>query len=65
LFHSERLPRLIVFALKDFGEENVSSVEIGKIRAILFKHETKDSVLKNIELAPAWIRKILLKMFEL
>jgi hypothetical protein len=56
---------LVVFALKDFGEGNVSSVEIEKIRAIVLKHETKDSVLKDIELAPAWIRKILLKMFEI
>jgi hypothetical protein len=56
---------LIVFALKDFGEGNVSSVEIEKIKIVLLKHETKDSVLKDIELAPAWIRKLLLKMFEI
>jgi hypothetical protein len=56
---------LVVFALKDFGEGNVSSVEIEKIRSILLQHETKDGLLKDIELAPAWIRKILLKMFEI
>jgi hypothetical protein len=56
---------LVVFALKDFGEGNVSSEEIEKIRSILLQHETKDSLLKDIELAPAWIRKILLKMFEI
>ena len=56
---------LIVFALKDFGEGNFSSAEIEKIKTIVLKHETKDSILKDIELAPAWIRKLLLKMFEI
>ena len=56
---------LIVFALKDLGEGNVSSVEIEKIRTIVLKYETIDSILKDIELAPAWIRKLLLKMFEI
>jgi hypothetical protein len=63
-FKSE-LIMLVVFALKDFREGNISSVEIEKIRSILLQHETKDSLLKDIELAPAWIRKILLKMFEI
>jgi len=56
---------LVVFALKDFGEGNFSSAEIEKIKAIVLKHETKDSVMRDIELAPAWIRKLLLKMFEI
>jgi hypothetical protein len=63
-FKSE-LIMLVVFALKDFREGNISSVEIEKIRSILLQHETKDSLLKDIELVPAWIRKILLKMFEI
>ncbi|MDR0364377.1 MAG: DUF6088 family protein [Bacteroidales bacterium] len=56
---------LVVFALKDFGEGKVSSIEIEKIKSILLQHETKDSLLKDIELAPAWVRKSLLKMFEI
>jgi hypothetical protein len=63
-FKSE-LIMLVVFALRDFREGNISSVEIEKIRSILLQHETKDSLLKDIELVPAWIRKILLKMFEI
>ena len=54
---------LVVFALKDFGEGKVLPNEIEKIKALILKHETKDSVLKDMELAPAWIRKLLIKMF--
>jgi hypothetical protein len=56
------LVMLVVFALKDLGEEKASSEEIEKIKAILSAHETKDNILKDIELSPAWIRKLLLKM---
>jgi len=65
LAYKSDLIMLVVFALKDFGEGNVSSVEMGKIRTIVLKYETKDSVLKDIELAPAWIRKLQLKIFEI
>jgi hypothetical protein len=54
---------LVVFALKDFGEGKVLPDEIEKIKALILKHETKDRVLKDMELAPAWIRKLLIKMF--
>jgi hypothetical protein len=51
---------LVVSALKEIGEGKVYPEEIERIRKILIEHETKESILKDIELAPAWIRKILL-----
>ena len=62
LAYKSDLMMLVVSALKEIGEGNVSSREVEKIRKILKEHETKESILKDIELAPAWIRKILLTM---
>ena len=60
LAYKSDLIMLVVYALKEIGEGKVSSKEIEIIRKIVAKHETKESILKDIELAPVWIRKILL-----
>ena len=60
LAYKSDLIMLVVYALKEIGEGKASSNEIEIIRKIVVKHETKESILKDIELAPAWIRKILL-----
>ena len=60
LAYKSDLIMLIVSAFKEIGENNLSSEQIERIKMLLVEHETKDAVLKDIELAPAWIRKILL-----
>ena len=60
LAYKSDLIMLVVYALKEIGEGKVSSKEIEIVRKIVVEHETRESILKDIELAPAWIRKILL-----
>ena len=60
LAYKSDLIMLVVYALKEIGEGKVSSKEIETIRKIVAEYETKESILKDIGLAPAWIRKILL-----
>jgi hypothetical protein len=62
LAYKSDLIMLVVSALKEIGEGNVSSKEIEIIKAPLTKYETKESILRDIELAPVWVRKILLTM---
>ena len=60
LAYKSDLIMLVVYALKEIGEGKVSSKEIETIRKTVAEYETKESILKDIGLAPAWIRKILL-----
>lgn len=62
LAYKSDLIMLAVYAFKELGEGNVTPQQIEKVRTIISKHETKDSILRDIELAPAWIRDILLTM---
>lgn len=55
---------LIVSALKEIGQGKVTETELDKIKMVLLKNEARDNILNDIELAPAWIGKIIIKMIE-
>jgi hypothetical protein len=51
--------QLIVSALREIGEENVTAEQLGTIKGLLHSI-CKEKFNHDISLAPAWIRKILL-----
>ena len=56
-FKSERL-MLVASALKEIGNGNVTEQQLEKIKTILLQ-EDKQKILGDLDLLPAWIRKIL------
>jgi len=56
-FKSEHL-MLVASALKEIGNGNVSDQQIEKIKTILLQ-EDKQKILGDLDLLPAWIRKII------
>jgi hypothetical protein len=61
-FHSE-LVMLIVFALKELKQENVTSEHLEKIKQLL-QQEPKEKVMADAALMPAWIKTIIMKSYE-
>ncbi len=54
---------LIIAALQEIGQENVTSETIDKLKNILQKR-SKKGILEDSRLAPAWIQKIIKNMLE-
>lgn len=52
---------LVVSALKEIGNGHVTDTDLAKIKAAL-STDTKENILADINLAPAWIRKIVLSL---
>jgi len=48
---------LVVSALKEIGNGNVTKEDLSKIKEVL-THDKKENILADSNLAPAWIRKI-------
>lgn len=49
---------LVVAALKEIGESNVTSEQLTKIKKLISK-EKKENLMADLQLAPAWINKLL------
>jgi len=47
--------------MKEIGEGNLSDSDLEKIKSLL-SHETKETIILDLKLAPAWIRKIILSI---
>lgn len=58
-----RLAMLITFALKDYGQENVTDEHIKRICELL-KNEPQEKTMKDLALMPVWIRNIIMKAYE-
>lgn len=65
LAYSSDLMMLVVSALKEIGQERITEQEFEKIKKILTENESRDNILKDINLAPSWIGETILKMLEL
>jgi hypothetical protein len=61
-FQSE-LAMLIVFALKEIKQENVTQEHLDIIKSLLQKAPKKE-IMDDAKLMPAWIKSIILKMYE-
>lgn len=61
-FQSE-LAMLITFALKELKQENVAPEHLEKLKSIL-QNEPKERIMVDAILMPAWIRSIIMKLYE-
>lgn len=61
LAYKSDIMMLIVFALKEIGDKNITESDLVKIKEVLVQ-ENKENILADLNLAPAWIRKIILKL---
>lgn len=57
------LVMLIVYALKEIGEANITSEIRDKIKSLLQK-EPKENVIQDAGLMPGWIKSIIMKSYE-
>lgn len=57
-YRGELMP-VLVQALKAIGKENLTDEHIGIIRKLLTEHPEQKTWQKDLQLAPAWIRKII------
>ncbi len=64
LAYQSDLMMLVVFAMKEIGKDRVSPEEFDKIKSLLIEHETRDNILRDLKLAPAWIADLIHKMIE-
>ncbi|SCD20253.1 hypothetical protein PSM36_1431 [Proteiniphilum saccharofermentans] len=58
--YQSRLMMLIVTAMREIGEGNVTDIQMGIIKSHL-RNVPTDEIKKDIQLAPAWVRKKLLE----
>ena len=56
LAYKSELLMLVVSAFKEIGEHSVSENHLNTVKKIL-SHETKENILRDINLAPVWVRK--------
>lgn len=61
LAYKSDIMMLIVSALKEIGEKNLTDSDLVKIKEVL-KQENKENIIADLNLAPAWIRRIILKL---
>jgi len=54
---------LVVFALKEIGKDKVTQVQLERIKQIL-QQAPKELVLQDVKLMPAWIKSLILKLYE-
>jgi hypothetical protein len=55
---------LIVSALKTIGKDNVNTEYMNRLEQILIQSEDKQTLLNDINSAPAWIKKILIPLID-
>ena len=58
-----KLAMLITYALRDYGQDNVSADQIEHIHTLL-RQEPQEKVLKDLALMPVWIRNIVMQAYE-
>lgn len=63
LLTTGEISTLAIQALKTIGQNKVDNDTLNKLKAIL-KKETKENILHDAKLAPAWINKILMQTIQ-
>lgn len=56
--YETRLIALLVQALRTLKQENVNREEIQTIRSLISKEPDKDSLMRDVDLMPAWMKRI-------
>ncbi|WP_293738782.1 DUF6088 family protein [Parabacteroides sp. ASD2025] len=62
-YKGEIMP-LLVQALKSIGKENVTEQNMQAIRSLLQEHSEPETILHDLQLAPLWIKKLLLPIIK-
>lgn len=60
--YGTRLISLLVQALKALKKENVGDSELNVIRQLVLKETDKDSLVKDVDMMPAWMKRIIKPM---
>ena len=60
--YGTRLISLLVQALKALKKENVGDSELNVIRQLVLKETDKDTLVKDIDMMPAWMKRIIKPM---
>ena len=62
--YTTRLISLMVQALKALKQENVGQEEIQTIRTLITREPDKESLAKDVDMMPAWMKKIVKPMLD-
>ena len=62
--YETRLIALLVQALRALKQENINDEEIQTIRSLLSKEPNKDSLMRDVDLMPAWMKRIVKPMLK-
>ena len=60
--YGTRLISLLVQALKALKKENVGDSELNVIRQLVLKETDKDTLIKDVDMMPAWMKRIIKPM---
>ena len=60
--YSTRLISLVVQALKALKKENVGDSELNVIRQLVLKETDKETLVKDVDMMPAWMKRIIKPM---
>lgn len=63
LAFTNKLAMLVTFALKELGQDRITDQQIARLKQILQK-ESKEKVMADAALMPAWIRAIVKNAYE-
>ena len=62
--YETRLIALLVQALKALKQENVTDNELQTINSLISKEPNKDSLMRDVDLMPAWMKRIIKPMLK-
>lgn len=62
--YETRLIALLVQALKALKQENVNSEEMQTIRSLISKEPEKDSLMRDVDMMPVWMKRIIKPMLK-
>jgi hypothetical protein len=63
LSFKSKLMSLIVFALREIGENKTTNEQLEKIKNLL-KNEKKEIIINDLKLAPAWVKNTISKLIK-
>ena len=63
LSFKSKLMSLVVFALREIGENKATSEQLEKIKKLL-QNEQKETITNDLTLAPAWVKNTILKLIK-
>lgn len=62
--YSTRLISLMVQALRALKQENVGQEELQTIRTLISKEQDKESLVKDVDMMPAWMKRLVKPMLN-